>query len=195
MKAGQILKKIHTLEYQSSSNKWFDIYSQKVKSYIEAHKNCGLRFEKEDTYIDYTLSKINLLKNRPMCLSHGDFHTANMIISPDNKLFIIDFGRVEIVDPFSAFKSMIFSNDVSSYFTTGQIDAYFNNRIPNEFWELLKYYSISVTISSLAWAVFYGQKEVDLAYKRIESIGKWYSNINSNIPTWYIKNLNKNNFD
>jgi len=75
-----------------------------------------------------------LLKNRPQTYQHGDFHIGNLIVTPDNTLGVIDFNRWDYGDPFEEFyKMMLFSRELSIPFAMGQINGYFENRVPNNF--------------------------------------------------------------
>ena len=75
----------------------------------------------------------------------------------------------------------------SEYFETGLVDGYFDYSIPDDFFKILKYYTIESMISHLPWAVNFGEEEVVIMKKINELQIKWWNNFELDIPTWYKK--------
>lgn len=187
LQAGEILRKMQTVESIPASQDWLNGYSAKIDRFIARYKNCGLTFDGDDIIINFIEKNRYLMDNRPMCFTHDDYHLGNMILSSDKKLYIIDFQRFRMVEPYHAMNSLVFSAKNSSYFATGQINGYFDGDIPRDFWHLLAFYMAVNAINSLAWSIPYGQKEIDFAYKKIADILGWYANMKSTVPIWYLK--------
>ena len=184
---GRQLKKLHSLDVVEESN-WEQDYTKKINSRIAGYRNCGIKNKYIDEMIVYVLNNLHLLKDRPTCLSHGDFHSGNIIITPDNDAYIIDFNRVKHGDPLYEFNRIFFSHRISKEFARGQVQGYFNNEVPDYFFEFLKFYTLSVIIGNISWASGYEQSDIDFAVESLEIIYKEYNAIETVIPNWYEAN-------
>jgi len=74
----------------------------------------------------------SLLKNRPQCRHHGDYHEGNMIFSESGELFVIDWHTVDFDnygDPWYEFNRI---GSVYPAFASGQIDGYFQGKPPED---------------------------------------------------------------
>ena len=85
---------------------------------IKNYNDCGIKLEGDDQIIAYIEANRHLLKGRPQCFQHGDYHVGNMIISPDGELSIIDFNRNDYGDPWEEFNRIVWSAAVSPPFAT-----------------------------------------------------------------------------
>ena len=65
------------------------------------------------------------------------------------------------------------------------VDGYFNGNVPKEFWDLLALYISSNTLSSLPWAIPFGQEKVDVMVKQTDEILEWYNGMKNTVPKWY----------
>ena len=81
---------------------------------------------------------------------------------------------------------------MSEYFETGLINGYFNNHVPEDFFKILKYYSVESLISQLPWSVQFGNEDIKIAYKVYDAMLKWWNNFNLDVPTWYKGILEEN---
>ena len=70
-------------------------------------------------------------------------------------------------------------------FASGMVDGYFENQVPFEFWKLLALYIASNTLSSLPWAIPFGEKEIGVMQKQAAQVLQWYANMTDPVPTWY----------
>jgi len=188
LKAGEVLRKIHTIETYPPSSEWSRLYSEKIKNYIKNYRKCGMTFDGDELLIYFIEDNYHLLNNRPMCLTHGDFQADNLIISPEKELYVIDFQRYRIIDPYCALMSIMVSADVSSSFAAGQIRGYFGGEPSVDFWKLSAFYMIAMSINGLPLTIPLGQAEVDFAYRMIRNVMEWFDSMNSFIPTWYMSN-------
>lgn len=60
-----------------------------------------------------------------------------MMLHDGFDLSLIDFDRCDYGDPFEEFyKAQMFSRPLSEAFINGQVHAYFDNSVPEEFWRL-----------------------------------------------------------
>lgn len=69
----------------------------------------GDSFDGDKTILEYLDNNRNLHAQRPQCRHHGDYHEGNMILSPEGKLYIIDWHTVDfdnIGDPWYEFNKL-----------------------------------------------------------------------------------------
>lgn len=148
-KSGKILRQIHSIPAPKEQEEWSVRFNRKTSNKIEKYKACGIRFNGDDKIISYIENNRHLLADRPQCYQHGDYHVGNMIISPDNTLSIIDFNRPDFGDPWEEFNRIVWSAAVSPHFATGQLNGYFGDKPPVDFFKLLAFYISSNTLSSI----------------------------------------------
>ena len=183
--SGQILKKIHSISSPSGTEDWEIYFNRKIDRKIKMYEECSLKYENGQIFVDYVNSHRHLLKDRPKTYQHGDYHVGNMMVGIDKKLYIIDFNRNDFGDPWEEFNRIVWCAQSMPWFATGMVDGYFENNIPHLFWELLALYISSNTLSSLPWAIPFGQKEIDVMINQANDILKWYDNMNTVVPIWY----------
>lgn len=186
IEAGRILKKIHNLKIDKPSISWWDRYLPKMERKITLLLDSSMQIPLQEQLIKYYRDNVDLMKNRPMCFCHGDYHLGNMIVC-NGKIGIIDFDKCGIADPIDDFKPFCWNTMESEYFESGLVDGYFDYNIPDYFFKILKYYTIESMISHLPWAVNYGEEEVVIMKKINELQIKWWNNFELDIPTWYKK--------
>ncbi|MBR6753905.1 MAG: phosphotransferase [Clostridia bacterium] len=190
--AGQYLRKIHSLPAPGWVPEWEMRFNQKTDRKIRMYQECPLQYEGGQAFIDYLNSHRHLLKNRPLTFQHGDFHIGNMMIDADGKLVIIDFNRFDFGDPWEEFNRIVWCGQKAPPFAAGMVDGYFNGNVPQEFWELLALYISSNALSSLPWAIPFGEEEIAVMQKQGQDILNWYDCMNTTIPIWYRKYAIKN---
>ena len=188
VKMGKALKKIHSVGFTYNNN-WEETYTNKIHSRIKMYHECPVKSDKIDEVITFVLNHLYLLKDRPICLSHGDYHSGNMIIAPTGNISIIDFNRVKYGDPYYEYNRLYFSYRISPIFAKGQIDGYFNNKIPDDFFLYFKFYILSVIIGNIAWASEFSEEDVTFALKSIDEIYDDYDSLKETLPKWYKNTL------
>lgn len=109
-----------------------------------------------------------------------------MIISHLNTLSIIDFNRPDFGDPWEEFNRIVWSATVSPHFATGQLNCYFGGKPPIEFFKLLAFYISSNTLSSIYWAIPFGEKEITTMKNQAKDVLLWFDDMNNPVPTWYL---------
>lgn len=192
LSSGKILRKIHSLSAPGTLEDWQVRFNRKTDRRIETyHKNKtqALTSGGEEHFLSYVENNRALLKNRPQCYQHGDYHPGNMIIAPNGSLFIIDWNRDDFGDPWEEFNRITFTAHTSPHFTTGQLQGYFDGEPPEEFFKLLAFYIASNQLGVVGWALPFGKSEVDFAQKQNEEVLDWYSNMRTYIPSWYLKDF------
>lgn len=185
--AGRILKEIHTIAAPDGAEDWKSYYNGKIDRNIAMYEECPIKYENGETFINYINAHRHLLEERPSTYQHGDYHIGNMMIGNDDKLYIIDFNRNGFGDPWEDMKSIVWDAEISPYFASGRINGYFENDVPMKFWELLALYISVGAISSIPWALPYGDEQIEIFTNQAKSALSWYDNMKSVVPEWYIR--------
>ncbi|MGD6840792.1 phosphotransferase family protein, partial [Bacillus thuringiensis] len=113
----------------------------------------------------------------------------NMVISQEAELSIIDFNRHDFGDPWEEFNRIVWSASVSPHFATGQLNGYFNGRPPEEFFKLMLFYISSNMLSSVPWAMGFGEEEVAVMKEQAKEVQGWFDGMDNPVPTWYLENF------
>lgn len=184
IEAGIILKKIHSIKIPKQSQSWWERYQLKMQRKIDALIQCEYRLPMQEEIIKYYRENAYLMKERPLVFTHGDYHLGNMIIN-DKHIGIIDFDKINPADPYDEFKPFCWNVIRNEYFETGLINGYFENKIPVDFFKILKFYTAESLISHLPWATKFGNKEVSTALEISNKQMEWYDNFELTIPKWY----------
>ena len=189
LEAGRILKKIHSIPAPDTQEDWAVRFNRKIDTKIRKYEACPIKYPKGQLFIDYICANRHLLDGWPQTYQHGDYHIGNMMIDRERKLFIIDFNRNDFGDPWEEFNRIVWCAQRSSPFASGMVDGYFDSDVPMVFWKLLALYISSNTLSSIYWAIPFGEKEVNTMLKQSEEVLTWYSDMMTVIPIWYTHNL------
>ena len=187
LEAGRILKKIHSIPAPEGIESWDVFFNRKIDRKIRMYEDCPIKYDNGQLFIDYVNSHRHLLSDRPRTYQHGDYHVGNMMIGSDRGLYIIDFNRNDFGDPWEEFNRIVWCVQAMPLFAKGMVDGYFDNDIPTAFWELLALYICSNTLSSLPWAIPFGEDEIKVMINQANDILSWYDNFTNPIPSWYRK--------
>lgn len=186
--AGRILAKIHTIPAPVDAPDWETRFNAKIDRKIAMYENCDLKYESGgDAFLKYIAGNRHLLHGRPQSYQHGDYHIGNMMIDRNGVLTIIDFDRDDYGDPWEEFNRIVWCAQAAPAFASGMVDGYFNGDIPMEFWKLLALYICSNTLSSLPWAIPFGEKEIQVMRNQATQVLAWYDGMAIVVPSWYLK--------
>ena len=183
--AGRILRKLHTIPAPADIEPWEDFFNRKINRKIEMYEACPLKYEGGEAFLDYIAKNRHLLNGRPQTYQHGDYHVGNMMVDKSGGLVIIDFDRDDCGDPWEEFNRIVWCAQKSPLMAKGMVDGYFDGAVPMEFWDLLALYICSNTLSSLPWAIPFGEEEVEVMRKQAVDILGWYNNMRTTVPVWY----------
>lgn len=183
--AGRLLRLIHTVPAPENAEPWESRFNKKLDRKLELYRDCPLKYENGEAFIAYIVGNRHLLRDRPQSYQHGDYHVGNMMIDKNGKLHIIDFDRDDHGDPWEEFNRIVWCAQTAPRFATGMVDGYFDGGVPEEFWALLALYISSNTLSSLPWAIPFGDEEVKTMTEQAKKILLWYDNMKRTVPTWY----------
>ena len=186
--AGRILAKIHTIPAPKDAPSWETRFNAKIDRKIAMYESCELKYESGgDAFLSYLAENRYLLRGRPQSYQHGDYHIGNMMIDQDGVLTIIDFDRDDFGDPWEEFNRIVWCAQAAPAFASGMVDGYFDGKVPMEFWKLLALYISSNTLSSLPWAITFGETEITTMRNQAEQVLEWYDGMKNVVPTWYKK--------
>ena len=186
LEAGRILKTIHSIPAPADQPDWETRFNDKINRKIRMYRECPQKFDGAEDLIAYIEANRHLLAGRPQCFQHGDYHIGNMMLE-DDKLVIIDFDRFDFGDPWEEFNRIVWCAQCSPLFASGIVNGYFDNQVPEAFWRLLALYISSNMLSSVPWAVPFGEKEVGTMLNQARDVLDWYQNMRNPVPSWYFR--------
>ena len=185
LESGRILQKIHSLPAPEPIEDWESRFNRKMDKKIAKYRECPIKYDNGQAFIDYINENRHLLKNRPQTYQHGDYHIGNMMIDRKGKLYVIDFNRNDYGDPWEEFNRIVWCAQKAPAFASGMVDGYFDGEVPHEFWRLLALYISSNTLSSVYWAIPFGQEEIDTMLNQAADVLSWYDGMKNPVPAWY----------
>ena len=188
--AGEILRKIHSVTLDSA-----DVPTQTKKDrklfQLSRYEESDLRIEDDEIAINYVRDNIDEIWSKPPVYLHGDFHPGNLIYMEDGSIGVIDFNRWEIGDPYEEFyKLESFGVEISIPYCVGQIDAYFEDSVPADFWTVNAVYVAQASLFSIKWAEKFGQKDIDGMVRRARMAFDDYDYFKLSVPKWYTRDYN-----
>ncbi|HKM34772.1 MAG TPA: phosphotransferase [Lachnospiraceae bacterium] len=186
LEAGRILKTIHSISAPKTQPDWETRFNAKMDRKIKMYQECPIQYEGGEYILAYIENNRYLLKNRPQCYQHGDYHIGNMMIE-NGKLLIIDFDRYDFGDPWEEFNRIVWSAQCSPPFASGIVNGYFEDEVPMDFWKILLLYISSNLLSSIPWAIPFGEAEVKTMIDQAKEVLGWYDNMKNLIPSWWKK--------
>ncbi|MHA7136695.1 phosphotransferase [Rossellomorea arthrocnemi] len=189
LESGRILREIHSVPAPGDQEDWEAKFNRKADGKIKQYKDCPIKIEDGDQIIAYIEANRHLLRGRPQSFHHGDYHVGNMVISPKGELSVIDFNRHDFGDPWEEFNRIVWSASVSPHFATGQLNGYFNGRPSEEFFKLMAFYISSNMLSSIPWAIAFGEEEVNVMKDQAKEVMGWFDRMNNPVPTWYLEDF------
>jgi aminoglycoside phosphotransferase (APT) family kinase protein len=186
LKSGRYLRQIHSIPAPADEESWEMKFNRKADSKIQQYNDCPIKIDGGDQIIAHIEANRHLLRGRPQSFHHGDYHVGNMVISEEKELSIIDFNRHDFGDPWEEFNRIVWSASASPHFATGQLNGYFGGRPPQEFFQLMAFYISSNMLSSISWAIVFGDKEVEVMKEQAKEVMEWFDGMDNPVPTWYL---------
>ncbi|HIH7897455.1 TPA: aminoglycoside phosphotransferase family protein [Streptococcus suis] len=184
--SGKFLRTLHALPIDQSLRDWNSFYQAKIDNKLAAYQAASHSYPNGQAMIAFVQANRHLLEGRPIAYHHGDFHTGNFLRGQDGRLKILDFDRYDIGDPWEEFNRLIFTADLSPAFARGQVDAYFDGAIPEEFWKLMALYVTVNSLGALSWAEQVDSEQIPLMKLQAQKISEWYEYFNHHLPKWYM---------
>ena len=182
--AGRVLRALHGCPAPAEAEDWESRFNKKLDRKIHVYRECPLQYQNGEAFIRYMEESRGLLRGRPQCAQHGDYHVGNMMLC-EGRLFVIDFDRPDVGDPWEEFNRIVWSAQLSPAFARGTVDGYFDGAPPLAFWKLLALYIANNTLGSLPWAVPFGEEQMDIMREQAAQVLDWYDGMENPVPRWY----------
>jgi len=183
--AGVALKAIHSQVKIDDTFSWEKHYGSKMDRNIKAYKECGTRFIGDDLLINKLNELRDLIKDRPVTFQHGDYHIGNFLLCEDGNLGILDFDRWDIGDPWEEFNRIVWTREKSPLFTRSMIMSYFDDQIPDHFFDLLFLYIGVNALASIPWATKYNDEEIKVMLRLIQRFDEDTLHFTQTKPLWF----------
>ena len=185
-RAGEILRAIHSVPLDPEDVPAGTKKAKKLKQ-LSLYEESDLRIPGDEVAVRYVKENIDRIWSVPPVYQHGDFHPGNLIYMNGGDLGVIDFNRWEVGDPYEEFyKLESFGVESSVPYCIGQIDAYFCDRVPEDFWRAFAVYSAHAALYSIKWAEKFGRREIDGMVKRAERAMRDFDGFRLTVPKWYV---------
>jgi aminoglycoside phosphotransferase (APT) family kinase protein len=184
--AGRELLMMHEMEAPRDMEMWSMRSIAKYNRQFADYRRCGIKLPEEEAVAAFIEGKLPLLEGRPNRFQHHDFHPGNLLVNGGSYAAAIDFNRYDWGDPYHDFlKIAYFSREVSIPFSTGQIEGYFNGKIPENFWDLYALYSAMTMFGTITWTLQVVPEQLDSMMARIRRVLDDHRNFESIVPIWY----------
>ena len=180
--AGRILRAIHRIPAPAELPRWGQRYRAKLEQRAAEYRACPLKYEDDAPILAGLTEDPELLDGRPQCFQHHDFHVGNFMYT-DKGLTVIDFDRCGFGDPWEEFKKISWCVDAAPALARGMVDGYFEGKIPERFWRLLRLYLCCTLLGNLPWAIPFGAEEVRVMREEARKVLAWYTD--GPVPSWY----------
>ena len=190
VKAGEILRKIHTLPAPEKTPEWDVKYFGVMDERLDAFLHCGIDLGNDDLVFSYLKDNRHLAKNVPQCFRHGDYSIGNLMITNSNDIAVIDWEMDDFNnfgDPWLDFTDVVWGADKSPYFATGVIEGYFGSEPPVDFWERLMFYVFMAITSSIQWVARAHKEAVENEIRLYGEALRWFDHMKNPVPSWYGK--------
>ena len=183
--AGVILKKIHSINVAPVDVPNTTKKDKKLLQ-LSRYEESNVRIENDEIAIKYVKDNIKNIWTKEPVYMHGDFHPGNLIYMNDGSIGVIDFNRWEVGDPYEEFYKLdSFGIELSVPYCIGQVDAYFDDDIPLDFWKVHAVYVAHSSLFSIKWAEKFGQSDIDGMVRRAKQAFDNYNDFSKYIPNWY----------
>lgn len=183
--AGTILRKIHSIPLDPADVPATTKREKKLTQ-LARYEESNVRISSDEIAVAYVKENINSIWQKTPVYMHGDFHPGNLIYMQDGSIGVIDFNRWEVGDPYEEFyKLESFGIEISVPYCIGQIDAYFNDNVPEDFWTANAVYVAQASLFSIKWAEKFGQGDIDGMVRRARASMINFDDFKITVPKWY----------
>lgn len=185
VEAGKILKRIHSSQPTVIVD-WYSLRFEKYLSSYDKYKQYGISYKYEQQINEYIEANVHLLRGEEVSLVHGDYHVGNMILSPDQKITIIDYDQFDWKAPIEDFYKLgIFNRNISIPFCRGQIDGYTDSNPTSEFWEMYSLCMAMTSFLSLLWGKIRSKEMYAHRRNLCDTLVQDHNCFRDRIPKWY----------
>ena len=193
VKAGELLRKIHTLPVPDDAEPWNEWFIRKKVQPRMDFYNTNPDIQSENSYIivQYLQNNKHLLNGRPQTFCHGDFNKSNLMIMQNGQIAVIDFNNYnkDHGDPWWEFDFVNWGGEPNPYYCTGLIKGYFGGEPPHKFFEIISYYIAYDAIGALCDTSLGNQGEPEEGWLHVKNSLLWLDNFKKSTPKWYLRDF------
>ena len=183
--AGMDLKKLNEIKPKSGQETWSDRKRRKHEMYARKYMNSGYSFKADREILEYIDSELSLMNQTESVFQHDDFHVGNIIIHDNRYNGVIDFNRMDWGDYVHDFVKLgWYSRYVSEAFANGQVEGYFGQDIPEDFWRKYSLYMAMSLYSTIVWHMKYFPNLMDEMKKYLDMVLEDHEHFNRSKPKW-----------
>lgn len=182
---GRLLKRIHRYAGPPAT-KWAVRCRAKHNRYVALYQQEALRLTGDQAVVSFIEQNIGWIADRPNRLQHDDVHLGNLITDGEHLVGIIDFSNHDVGDPWHDFVKMgLFQVENSIPFAVGQVDGYFEDNVPEQFWNVYSVYLAMACFSSIVWTSRHAPEEMEQMRGRLERVLSDHRRFERTVPDWY----------
>jgi serine/threonine-protein kinase len=188
-KAGDLLRKIHSVPAPGDAEDWSAKFGRKVQGRMDFYDANPIKSENGDVIAQFLTDNRTVLNNRPQTFNHGDFNKSNLICMPDGDAGIVDFNAYNgcYGDPYWEFAPDNWGDDADAFYRTGLINGYFDGEAPAKFFLMLRYYLAYDALAALCDTSIGEQGVPEDGKKHLDNVCRWYDDMRAAEPPWYLK--------
>ena len=184
--AGTILRALHGTSAPDGFPDRGSLSSRKLRQ-LDAYELSSLRIDDDHDAVRFVKDNIHLTETRNKVLCHGDFHPNNLILMDGGHLGVIDFDRLDLSDPYEAFyKIQSFGRTLSVPYCVGQIDAYFGDDVPDDFFLSHAVYVAHASLYSIVWASKFTDEDISVMTDIAKQAFLDHDGFKKAVPEWYV---------
>ena len=184
--AGRALAAIHSVVLEPAEWRHADGEAEARKQMVFRYLASRHRMAGDDATVIFVAKHVAPPKR--LAGLHGDFHSGNLLLTPEGKLAVIGFDRCRVGDRWQDFqRAQTFTVPRSAAFVNGQIHAYFCGEPPAEFWEAFAYETAYGAIRQIVEAQGHGAdavQQMQASYVRAARDFRGFTPCEP--PRWYV---------
>ena len=184
-KAGKLLRQLQDIPVPHLSKSWEQMFLGQLEERGQRLAETCIDLPERDAFLMHIEQYRHLLAERPLKFVHGDYHVGNLLVTSNGELASIDFDRCRVADPWDDHKRVVWDLEASTAFASGRLNGYFEDKIPEDFWALLAAYCASNAIGSIAWAVPFGDEQIEHHLHQARRLFESYKGMRRIVPEWY----------
>jgi aminoglycoside phosphotransferase (APT) family kinase protein len=186
---GQTLNKMHHISAPTGYSSWDHRWISKVERLLPRFEDIAVGNKRYQKVARFVMNHLHLIKGRPSCVQHYDFHPGNILIHEEQFTGLIDMQKITYADPINEFYKMEYFNvPISKSYSRGVLDGYHENKgIPDSFWELHRLYAAIHIMSAEVWANEIELDQQDRFKIYTDFTINQFDDFNLLIPKWYMK--------
>ncbi|MCL2707611.1 MAG: phosphotransferase [Defluviitaleaceae bacterium] len=188
-KAGETLRKIHSIKAPADAEPWGEWFYKKVSARIDFYHKNGLRSEEGDVIAAYLRNNRRFIDGRPRTFNHGDYHISNLMLDKNGDVVAVDFNGYNLGhgDPWWEFDNISWGDEPPGPYHTGLIRGYFGGEPPDAFFETLSYYLAYDALAALCDTSVGIQGEPETGRRHLKNVLRWYGGMGRSVPEWYAR--------